>query len=321
MKSTHTLFMAIPFDSATRAMYNRVRDHIRKEFPSIAVVIGKDEVGPSPEYSEIATFRAQNQQLNDQFEQQILRADVVLADLTHNNPNVHFELGLALAANKNILRVTGRSVTELGFDVRNLDVLQYADEAALIKRVSDYLRMFLRIKKLEIAPAHGELYRRVATPVHLRAHGPQLEAQLVRTAPATVEPLAFRDGAIRATFELLSTRSEADWFGVLFRAGRASPFLGSHMVHFRQSGAVELVLYPGPQILDVFPGVGPVSGSQKATIEFENDELSVEYRGEKLVSRALSNQAAGVLWLAAWQADADVLSAEMVARDTVEWRS
>jgi len=232
MKAAHTLFMAISFDSATRAMYYRVREYIRREFPSIAVVIGTVEVGPSPQYSEIETFRAQNRQLNDQFERQIMRSDVVLADLTHNNPNVHFELGLALAANKNILRVTGRSVTELGFDIRNLDVHQYADEAALIQRIAEYLKMFLRIKRLEVAPASGDLYRRVASPIQLRAYDSQLAVQEAVTAPATVEPLAFRDGAVRATFELLRVQSDEDWFGVLFRARSAEPFLGSHMVHF-----------------------------------------------------------------------------------------
>ena len=126
MKPSHKIFFAIPFDSATKQLYERVAEGLRQRYKTLTTIIGTEEIGPSPSYSSIATFKAQNRELTEQFFKRIRDADVVVADLTHNNPNVHVELGIALFENKNILRVTGRSVTELGFDIRNLEALRGA---------------------------------------------------------------------------------------------------------------------------------------------------------------------------------------------------
>ena len=121
MKTHHKIFFAIPFDSATSNQYDRVTTIIRARYPLVTTVIGNKQGGPSPEYADIAIFKAQNRELHQQFTVQIRDADIVVADLTHNNPNVHVELGIALQHNKNILQVSGRSVAELGFDIRQLE--------------------------------------------------------------------------------------------------------------------------------------------------------------------------------------------------------
>lgn len=102
MKAGYKLFFAIPFDSATKNLYDRICRRIRKRYPAVTAVIGNQIVGPSPEYSDFASFKAQNRELTSQFVAQITEADIVIADLTHNNPNVHVELGIALMENKNI---------------------------------------------------------------------------------------------------------------------------------------------------------------------------------------------------------------------------
>ena len=43
-----------------------------------------------------------NTELYKQFVSEIYKADIIIADLTHNNPNVHVELGIALQMNKNM---------------------------------------------------------------------------------------------------------------------------------------------------------------------------------------------------------------------------
>jgi nucleoside 2-deoxyribosyltransferase len=125
MNKTRKLFFAIPFDSATRNQYDRVSAQIRNKYPEVTIVTGNEQIGPSQRYSDIATFKAQNRELNVQFVKQISEADIVIADLTHNNPNVHLELGIALEKSKNILRVIGRDVSNIGFDVRNLEATRY----------------------------------------------------------------------------------------------------------------------------------------------------------------------------------------------------
>src|SRR5206468_11466723 len=150
MKPSHKIFFAIPFDSATKQLYERVAEGLRQRYKTLTTIIGTEEIGPSPSYSSIATFKAQNRELTEQFFKRIRDADVVVADLTHNNPNVHVELGIALFENKNILRVVGRPLTELGFDIRNLEVLKYSSKSDLLKIITDYLDIFFKIKGLPI---------------------------------------------------------------------------------------------------------------------------------------------------------------------------
>jgi hypothetical protein len=304
------LFFAIPFDSATLRLYERVRDKIRRKYPRMTVEIGSAEVGPSPEYSDIASFKAQNRELNQQFVAKILEADIVVADLTHNNPNVHVELGIALQSNKNVLRVTGRSLTELGFDIRNFEAYPYTNQEALTKKILDYCECFLKIKALPISNDSGPLYSAETCPINLAA--PVNRADIKQVSPAWM-----RDGAIRVRFELTRTGDTSDWFGVFFRAG-ANPFVGSHLLYVRGDGKIELGRYPGPEILSVHEGK-PQNGVQKLTLEFENNHLHVRLGKSDFFIHKLYHQAAGGVWLATYDADATISSLEMVCRDTVEW--
>ena|SRR2546422_5035458 len=314
MSPTHKIFFAIPFDAATRTMYGRVAEAVRVQFPQVATVIGTHEVGPSPRYSEIMSFRAQNRQLMGQFVAQIRDADVVVADLSHNNPNVHVELGIALTENKNILRVTGRLLTELGFDIRDLDVHAYKDEDDLTKRVIGYLVTFFDIKQLTLSPEHGDLYYRLPAAQELKGH----ESQFAMLSP-TPPTYFVRDGVVRATFEILRARSPEDWFGIYIRSGE-TVLPGSHLVYVRQNGAVEVGLYPGPQIVEKFQLPTNPVGKQPITMEFDNNKLSILIGEQRFVSSKLWYQTAGKIAFAAWQSDVMLHAAEAVSRDTIEWR-
>lgn len=52
-------------------------------------------------------------------------ADIVIADLTGNNPNVFYELGLAHAMNKKVIIIT-QDIDELPFDIRSYRAYQYS---------------------------------------------------------------------------------------------------------------------------------------------------------------------------------------------------
>lgn len=313
MKKAHRLFFAIPFDSATKNLYDRVCRTLRERYPTVTTVIGNQEVGPSPMYSDIASFKAQNRELTKQFVAQIHQADIVIADLTHNNPNVHVELGIALMENKNILRLTGRSVSELGFDIRNLEVRQYKDETQLTETIARYLDIFFKIKQLSISKELAPLYCEEPVPIHLRARQSGFDMQ--SNCPPD---FIMRDGAVRANFEILGARSQDDWFGVYFRAG-ASPFLGSHLVYVRQNGMIEVAVYPGPRIVETLSMGRSLSGRNVLTAQFENDHLDVQMGPAQLLTDKLSHQVAGRVLMAAWYADVDLHSAEMISRDTIDW--
>ena len=118
------------------------------------------------------------------------------------------------------MRVTGRSVKELGFDIQNLEVFQYKNEQALREKIEEYLKTFFSIKGQPISPKAGPLYYNVPlVPFELKGFERKSSREEVRTYPLAFEqfPLV-RDGAVRVVFEILDGRRMDDWFGVFFRS-------------------------------------------------------------------------------------------------------
>ena len=251
--------------------------------------------------------------MNQQFVSQIQEADVVVADLTHNNPNVHVELGIALIENKNILRVLGRSRTELGFDIRNLEIQTYSSEEKLLNIITDYLNTFFKIKRLEISKEFPALYSSESS-IELKALAP-LTADL---KPPNGSGSPLRDGAVKAEFEILDTLNSDNWFGIYFRAGAYHPFLNSHLAYVRKNGSVEVAVYPGPQVFERFPLGGPLVGLQTFLIEFENNHLRIRIGDSQFETEKRSLQNVGRVFFAAWQANVHVAGAEIICRDTID---
>ncbi len=57
--------------------------------------------------------------------EQILRADLIIADLTGRNPNVFYELGYAHALHKNTVLIT-QSIDDVPFDLRHRQMIKYS---------------------------------------------------------------------------------------------------------------------------------------------------------------------------------------------------
>ena len=80
----------------------------------------------------------------EQIWEQILKAKVLLADLTDKNANVFYELGLAHAARKPVV-FTARKVEDIPFDLRHLRVLIYETQEpnwseTLKRNLTDFLK-------------------------------------------------------------------------------------------------------------------------------------------------------------------------------------
>ena len=84
----------------------------------------------------------------DQIWEQILKAKILVADLTGRNPNVFYELGLAHAAAKPVV-FTAANIEDVPFDLRHLRVIIYDIRdpnwgSKLGQSMAEYLRTAMR---------------------------------------------------------------------------------------------------------------------------------------------------------------------------------
>jgi len=77
--------------------------------------------------------------ITDQMLGMIRRAGVIVADLTHERPNVYFELGYARGLDKRIITIS-RSGTKIHFNVRDWPYIEYFDSRPLEKDLRTKLR-------------------------------------------------------------------------------------------------------------------------------------------------------------------------------------
>ena len=69
----------------------------------------------------------------------ISSADVIIADLTGNNPNVFYELGLAHAMNKKVIIIT-QDIDDLPFDIKSYRAFQYSMQFNKISELKEELK-------------------------------------------------------------------------------------------------------------------------------------------------------------------------------------
>ncbi len=323
MKNEFTIFFAIPFDSLTRDTYEKITARLREYYRNqsnrymLITIIGDKRVGSSKEYSEVTSFKAQNEDLHTQFVKDIKKSHVVVADLTNGNPNVHFELGIALATNKNVLRVTGRQVDEMGFDIRNLVASEYRDAEELFLIITKYLDVFFKIKSLGFERDLAELYRKLP-PINL----PGTPGEVDKTRGQiwqTVNPIAiFRDGGIKLRGQFLYTlKNRTAWLGVIFRMSEVDK--SGYLLRFCQNGQIELAAHPGPGVIEKKKcAADEMAKVLDIHINIQNDEIEAKINNIELYFDArLDLQAIGGVYLASFEAQAFFESTETINRDTI----
>jgi hypothetical protein len=331
MKEHHRIFIAIPFDAATRNQYKTIIERtLKHKYPHVTWVIATEQIGPSLELSAIETFKAQNQDLQQQFTKQITESDVLIADLTHNNPNVHLELGVALTQNKNILRVSGRSISEVAFDIQNQDVRTYKNQEQLTQFITKYLDTFFAIKKLHMSEQSGNLYcgEKFEPAIEIDGSDKSDRQSNLNVLHGNCLDFRMRDGAVEVEFEFISSKDETDWFGIFFRGDSSQSkgdyrgqLLGSYLAYLRLSGEAEIVEYPGPQPVETAKKRARMEKPKHSLrLEVENNEAEIFVDDALLLNTSkLSHQVAAPVLFAAFRSKVLVYSAKMVCRDTIEW--
>ncbi|ETR73095.1 MAG: hypothetical protein OMM_01224 [Candidatus Magnetoglobus multicellularis str. Araruama] len=84
--------------------------------------------------------------ITDKIVDMIDRAFIVVADLTHERPNVYFELGYARGKNKNVV-TTAREGTKVHFDVKDWTYTSYTDSRILEKHLKNRFEFELSNRK------------------------------------------------------------------------------------------------------------------------------------------------------------------------------
>jgi hypothetical protein len=315
---THQVFFAIPFDAATKPMYERILKSLKKKFDgSFKYIYGNSSViEPSPKFLKIHFFKKQNNDLLKQFLSNIKTSDIIVADLTYNNPNVHVELGIAITLNKNILRVSSRNVIEVGSDVRGYEVNHYSNENNLREKIENYLEQFLSIKTLPLSKKAGPLYA-----IHIR----KTEALEHTNGAFPVRYLSsMRDGALRVKFKFISAKSNMDWFGIHFRYGSQNPWATpGYLLYVRKNGMLELAELPNVRLLKrrKYPALRL---NQNHILEFTIDGSNLSayldnQLNKQLKIKDLNIQSPGNIALGCYRSEITVSKAETVCRDTIEW--
>ncbi len=324
MKKEYKIFFAIPFDALTKNVYENIRMELQDDFLTkgynLTTVIGTSQKGHSTDFSEIITFKALNTELHQQFYKQIEDSDIIIADLTNNNPNVHIELGIALSLNKNIFRVIGRDVKELGFDIQSLDVLKYSNKDELLQKIKKYLEVFIKIKNLDFSENYGELYKKITEPFSLP--GTDKEIRKDSWFSYTVEDYLFRDGAIRLEVEFLNCLNDRSWAGVYFRKPLNIKW-GGYLLHVRKDGSVELALYEYTFIKEIkkINSFAPFEPNKNINfeIEIENDQIKTKINGESFDIPNITQQNHGEIMLATYDCCARFKNIELINRDTIDF--
>jgi hypothetical protein len=201
----------MPFDGSMLPMYEKIVRNIKHTFGErFKFIFGNEEVIKSRRPLTMELFKNQNIDLLEQFYFNIRSSDIIIGDLTNNNPNVHVELGIALTLNKNILRVSGRDLGELGSDVKGYETRRYRNGNELRSQIEKYLRIFLSIKELPLSRKAGHFYK-----IQFYGEQPIKHGLVIRVT-------SMRDGALRVKFKFKKGEQE-DWFGVFIRSSLPNP--------------------------------------------------------------------------------------------------
>lgn len=115
--NTATVFMAIPFSEAYREFYDSY------------VAAPVRDVGLEPSRADDLPARAKRRHIIDRIEEGIARSRFVIADVTKWNPNVVYEVGLAVGISKPLLLLCEEQhfdADEIPFDFQSYELIKYS---------------------------------------------------------------------------------------------------------------------------------------------------------------------------------------------------
>lgn len=184
---------------------------------------------------DIEEFIYQNKQLYDVFVKGISSCNLFIADITHHNPNVMIELGIAVQQNKNILVVTSQDIKDMVFDIRGLKAVKYVSKKELRQIIEKQMKIYSEIK--------GQTFEN--SFISNKKYAPNVKGLLTNKeaihVPGTTK---LKDLRIKVKFRFTySTNNELDWFGISLRTQGPWRYF-SELVLVRYSGKTRSLTWP-----------------------------------------------------------------------------
>jgi hypothetical protein len=131
-KQDRYCFVAMPFRPELNFFFLYLKRHLEERF-SLHVERGDAKVLTRP--------------LMDKIREQILRADLIIGDVTGANPNVFYELGLAHASGKPVIFLTQDPPEQAPVDIRPFEFIRYdlGQHEELLARLNNAVRKYSAI--------------------------------------------------------------------------------------------------------------------------------------------------------------------------------
>ena len=171
----------------------------------------------------------------------IIDAEVVIADLTGQNPNVFYELGIAHSVgNKTIM--TAQAIADVPFDIRSYRVLIYQQNIMGSRKLADDLDKAIK----ELLAALDRTSNPVQEAVSSRSSmGLKRKTPLVKYVDVTGLPKQMRDWL--STHKIVYAEDVA---GVDLHALAETPGIGQDSLGRFMRQIIEHDLYPDAQVLN-----------------------------------------------------------------------
>ncbi len=154
MSRQKNVFVAMPFRPELNFFFLYLKRHLEEKF-GLTVERGDARVLTKP--------------LMDKIRDQILRADLVIGDISGNNPNVFYELGLAHANGKAVIFMTQESPQNAPVDIRQFEFIEYdlSRHEDLLAKIDNAIQSFFMKSYEELFEEARNLLQRFNTDVGL----------------------------------------------------------------------------------------------------------------------------------------------------------
>lgn len=181
-------FIITPIGNENSDIFRKAKGVIDSVIKPVLVKHGFDDIKPA--YEILESGMISNQIIN-----RIVNDDLVVANLTGNNPNVMYELAIRHATTKPIIHICENG-TVLPFDIKDNRTIFYKDDMLGVQELNKSFENFViqidYSKEYKDNPIYNA--RKIAVLLHdMDNEGRQTEAELLRTILSEISSLKVKD--------------------------------------------------------------------------------------------------------------------------------